>query len=139
MNRLAWLAVAVFLGACGTSPDVCVEQKKGGAFCIPDGGSAPAGQKLSLEVLDSCQSACSSYTLSCVVTRDAGTVTLALAGKQCTPVAGGACPAICKISHFACEVPALEPGDYTVLSPDQPSQPLRVADGGVGNCTASPF
>lgn len=110
-----------------------------GAFCVPDGG-APAGQALKLEIIDQCQGGCGAeLKLTCTATRDGGIITLALGGDVCRPLTPQTCPAVCKLTAFPCDVPALPEGDYTVVSGSEPSKLLQVRDAGTTGCTASPF
>ena len=145
MRTLLLLSAAVVLGACGEVPlpggTKCQPTSSpGGSFCVPDGGG-PAGQALKLEIVDQCQGGCGAeLKLKCDVVRDGGTISLSLSGDVCRPTNPMVCPAVCTFTRFACDVPALPAGTYTVVSPSQPSQTLTVGDGGSATtCTASPF
>jgi hypothetical protein len=137
MKRLSFAAIAVcFAAACGTPGSICSEKSFGGPFCIPDSGIAAAGQKLKFEAVDQCNGGCGTGTLSCVVTRDGGTLTLAIAGQVCQPPPNVVCSAACALVKRPCELPALDEGDYTLVSENQTSQTLKVRDGGASGCTA---
>ena len=139
MKRFALAVLAVSLVGCGAPTDRCAAQTFGSPVCIPDGGIAAAGQKLKFEAVDRCNGGCLGATLDCVVRRDAGTLTVALEGQVCTPPQDMLCAAACAITRKSCELPALEEGDYTIVSPDQPAQTLKVRDGGSGSCSAVLF
>lgn len=127
------------LAGCGAAGGKCEERTLGGPFCVPDAGVAPAGQKLSLEIVDQCTGSCGSAELSCRATRDGGTIALEIHGQVCEPPPGVACTLACALTRLKCEVPALEAGDYTVISPSQTSQALQVRDAGVASCVAPLF
>ena len=139
MKRIALAVLAVIAVGCGPAGNVCAQKTFGGPFCIPDGGVAAAGQKLSFEAVDQCVAGCGTATLTCVVTRDAGTLTIAIAGQVCEAAPNVACAAACALTKKKCELPALEEGDYTIVSANQASQTLKVRDGGVGSCAATSF
>lgn len=136
MKPFALAVLAVIAVGCGPGGPVCEEKKLGSPFCIPDGGVAAAGQKLSFEAIDQCSGGCGTSILSCVVTRDAGTLTVGLLANVCTSPGGTVCAAACALTRKTCELPALEAGDYTIVSANQPSQALKVRDGGAGGCVA---
>ena len=146
MNRIILAAVSlVVVMGCGAGGGVCSAVTSGGAFCIPDAGLAPAGQKLTFEIIDQCLGGCGTSSLACEVKRDGGTITLSVAGQVCTPAGNVACKAACALTPRKCEIPALEEGDYTIVSSNQGSQVLKVRDAGIGSdagvdgCTAKPF
>lgn len=124
--------------ACGSSGQ-CDQKSFGGPFCVPDAGVAPAGVKLTLEIVDVCRAGCGSSNLSCTVSRDGGSIALGLAGEVCEPPPNVACTLACALTKHKCELPALEAGDYVVTSPDQSTQTLHVGDAGVTGCAASAF
>lgn len=139
-SMMVAVGMAVSMAACGAVTEKCSEKKVGAPFCVPDAGVVPAGQAFKLDLLNQCLGSCGGATLACEVSRDAGTVTLTLAGTVCEPPAGYACAAACAITHHECSVPALPEGDYTVVSADQPSRALQVRGdaGTAANCTV-PF
>lgn len=133
------LAIPLALTACPGGR--CDEKSYGGPFCVPDSGVAPAGQKVTLEIVDSCGGSCGNTgtQLSCAVARDGGHIELSIAGSVCEPPPGTACPAICATLRFDCELPPLPEGDYTVVAQGQPAQLLKVRDGGTAApCSAPP-
>jgi hypothetical protein len=139
MRTLLLLSMTLLsLAACG-SVNRCSDQTFGGNFCIPDAGVAPAGQALTLDIIDACHAGCGTANFSCVVSRDGGTIALSLEGQVCDPAPGVQCALLCALTHHTCQVPALPEGDYVVTSPSQPSQTLQVRDAGVGSCSAVPF
>ena len=139
MNRLILSAVLVVTAGCGGLIPKCDTKQFGGAFCIPDSGVAAAGQSLTFEVIDQCNGGCGKSTLACEVKRDAGTITLAVSGQVCEAAEGIACKAACALTPHSCVIPALEEGDYTVISPGHAAQALQVRDGGSGTCKATAF
>ncbi len=140
MNRLLLSAVfaAVAIG-CGAPIDKCSQKTFGGPFCVPDSGIAAPGRTLTFQVIDVCNGGCGKSSLACVVARDAGTITVTVAGEVCEPPAGVACSLACALRPLSCTLPPLEEGDYTVVSPNQASQAFHVRDGGSAECTASTF
>jgi hypothetical protein len=133
-------AVVSGLASCG-APERCSPVNTGGAFCVPDSGFAPANTALTLQIIDQCSGGCGRTSLACSVSRDAGTVTLAITGEVCQPPPNVACTAACALTRLPCEVPALAEGDYTVVAPNQAPQSLKVgADAGtVAACSAPIF
>jgi hypothetical protein len=120
--------------ACGPGTGRCEKATRGGSFCVPDAGVAPAGQALTLEIADC--GGCGTSSLSCTVARDGGSIVLTLEGQQCEPPPGTACLAVCRIDRYSCAVPALPEGDYTVSAPNSGSQTLQVRDAGAASCVA---
>ena len=134
--RTTVLGILVCVAAgCGTG-EKCAPRSSGGQFCVPDAGQAPAGASLKLEIIDPCIAGCSRATLSCAVSRDAGTIALSIAGEVCEPPPGTSCTLACALTRLPCDVGVLPAGDYTVVSPDQSSRALHVGDAGTATCTA---
>jgi hypothetical protein len=132
------LVAVLMLCACGSLPGQCHEVDVGGRFCVPDGGAAPAGQTLKLQMIDTCTGGCGKATLDCTASVDGGTISLDITGSVCDPAPGTACPNLCQLTPMECSVPALAAGDYTVIAPGQASQTLHVAAGaGAESCTAT--
>lgn len=134
--RVLVLVSLLAVAGCGVGSR-CEKHSPSGEFCVPDGGVAPAGAALTLEIREPC-GGCGSASYSCTATRDGGRIEVALSGQRCEAPPGAVCSAACALRSSKCEVPPLEEGDYTVTSPGQPSQVLRVRDAGTTSCSA-PF
>lgn len=126
--------ILVVVTACPQPPELmCIPKGQGGAFCVPDGGRA-ANLDVTLQIEDSCTSACDKGSASCAVVVDGGTITLAVSGQACfDPMTS--CPAVCGIQKYSCALPPLADGTYTVASSGEVSQSLVVGAGGSPGCT----
>lgn len=133
------VVMAAGCGGCGGAMQCTSLDGRGGNICVPDGGVAPAGQALVLQIISPGNQGCTTVTSACVVTVDGGNIHLELTGKSCDPVGLRACTDELRRDPKPCEVPPLSEGDYAVTSPGQAPLLLQVRDAGVASCTATPF
>jgi hypothetical protein len=121
---VAWSALAA--SGCGLLPQCTTRALSIDEVCGLDGGTLAANTTLTVQVRESCGSACGMGTsFSCAGTLDGGVITFAPTISECSdPMT--ACPAVCRQSAVDCSVPALAPGTYTLSGPGVAAKQLVV-------------
>ncbi len=140
VSMRAVLFTALVSAACSGPAERCEPlMNTGGPTCVPDGGVAPAGQPLSLQLRAFAGGGCQRVESECQVTVDGGEIRLAAVGISCEPVVVQACTDDIRFETKTCTVPALPVGDYTVTSAGETSRALQVRDAGATSCSVSFF
>jgi hypothetical protein len=104
-------------GGDGGGTPICMTSttpQEASTFCAPT--RIAANQGLRLQIREQC-GGCTQRATRCEVTVSGSDVKLSLLGDTCTLPGNYACPAICSVSTFDCNVPALAPGTYRVFTP----------------------
>lgn len=132
MKRLALALTCGLFAACNPGK-VCADASASGTLCIPDGG-ALADAKLSFAVHESCGSPCDDFDPVCRVVRSGSEISVNLVGTSCTDPDVKACPAICSIRTFRCDLGPLPAGTYVVRSGAEEARTLVITDAGATRC-----
>lgn len=115
-RSFAVVALLVGLSSCGGSgggPSCMASStpQAAASFCAPP--RIAANQPLRLQISEQC-GGCTQRATQCQVSVLGTTIKLTLVGDMCTLPPDTACPAICSVSTFDCNVPALAPATYVV-------------------------
>ncbi|MFT3711579.1 MAG: hypothetical protein QM817_28415 [Archangium sp.] len=125
MRALA-LAVVFAASGCGLAPQCSTRALDVSEVCA-DGGVLAANTALTVQVRESCGSACGKNTMfACNGVLSGSVITLAPTISECVdPMT--ACPAVCRISAVDCAIPALAAGTYTLSGTGFTSQQLVIS------------
>ena len=130
MRRLALALLA--LAACSDGTDCSTRTADIGEVCLPSALSA--GIPTLIEVRELCGAGCSSAPTCAALNRN-GQVVLEVEQDVCTAGFGSDCLSQgCQQRTALCQLPALQPGDWTLVVPGGPSRTVRVQDGGQSSC-----
>jgi hypothetical protein len=133
----AILFVLTFLLALLSCGPLCSNSNpKIGVVCKGSAGLSP-NVPLTIEVQELC-GGCNETVKDCSSRVKGNTIELFLNGSVCSSSGSAkpiACPAVCRTAKFACAIPSLAPGDYTIQASGLSDQSIKVlATGGIANC-----
>lgn len=132
--RFALFLSAFFAAAsAGCSSTTCEDVSADvGSLCLPD--TVAPNVSTVVEVREQCGRNCT-LAPGCTATLRAGTVYLDLRQQRCSDTGFAGCDqTICQFRTARCLLPALAPGDYTLVVPGGDNRILRVRGGGDAAC-----
>ena len=131
MRSLLLAALLPALAACNTDNcnDIVTDV---GDICLPT-AVAPEIES-SIDIRELCGPGCTRQP-SCNATLRNGSVVLDVSQELCSDAFSFSCAAApCLQRLVRCKLPALTPGDYTLIAPGAPKRLLKVAPGGTPTC-----
>ena len=131
MRILIAAAALCTLAAC--SSQSCSDQTADvGDICLPS--SVPPDIEANIELRELCGGGCTGQP-GCNAALRGGAVVLDVSQEICSDAFFLTCAqAPCNQRLIRCKLPALAPGDYTLMAPGAPNRVLHVATGGNPTC-----